>query len=1180
MSGFVHLHVHTGYSLLDGACRIGELVSAARELGQTAVAITDHGAMFGAVEFYKAAKNNGIKPIIGCEVYVAPRSRTDKQHGIDNDNRHLVLLCRNEEGYHNLIKLVSLANSEGFYGKPRVDRELLAAHSDGLIALSACLAGEVPRALERGDYAAALDTACWYRDVFGKENYYIELQDHGMAEQKRIFTDLIRIAKEAGVGLVATNDVHYVKKTDSKAQKALVCIQTGHTMDEDNGLTFDTDEFYLKSEDEMRAVLGAVPQALENTVKIADMCEFEFEFGNTKLPLFDVEGDHFEHFRNMCMKGLTEKYGAQASPEIYERLEYELSVINKMGYVDYYLIVHDFIRYAKEKGIPVGPGRGSGAGSLAAYCVGITGIDPIKYNLLFERFLNPERVSMPDFDVDFCYIRRQEVIDYVVEKYGRDNVAQIVTFGTLAAKAAVRDVARVLSMPYAEADAVAKLIPRELGITLSQAMSSEPKLKELYNNDDGIRELLDLASAIEGLPRHASTHAAGVVITREKVSEYVPVMINEGAAVAEYTMTALEELGLLKIDFLGLRNITVIDDTVKMIKSSVDPDFSIEKIDTGDPKTYAMLSSGQTEGVFQFESAGMKRVIAALKPTSIEDLTAVISLYRPGPMKSIDSYIANRHSPENIKYKTPRLKPILDVTYGCLVYQEQVMQVFRELAGYSYGRADIVRRAMSKKKHDVMEKERERFIHGSISADGEVECEGCVKRGISEEVAQEIFDEMTSFASYAFNKSHAAAYATVAYQTAFLKCHYPVEYMAALLTSVTDFPPKVAVYIAECTRMRIKVLPPNVNTGSVDFTARDGNILFGLCAIKGIGRGLINHLINERERGGLYTDFYDFCRRVNTREFNRRSLECLIKSGALDCVCPNRNMMMSSMESVMGLLESDRRSNVEGQIGLFDNPVLAAETPRFRLLQVEDYSTAQRLAFEKETTGVYVSGHPMSRYAETARKFGCVSAADILDASEEADGSLSDGDRIRFGGIVSSLKTRTSKNGAVMANIILEDVTGSIPVLAFAKPYSKAADKIRGGEALFASGRLSVRDDGEVSVILDDAFTPQEAEQYRTSSYGAQKRTQPARETTAPVQAEKESKFAGLHILLDSEDSLSDKKVKNLLAIFNGTTKVYIKYRDTGKRFLLPMNMWVDLNDLLLGEFRRIASDDNVAVLK
>ena len=867
---FAHLHVHSEYSLLDGACRIEPMLDKIKSMGQTSVALTDHGVMYGVVDFYKAAKARGLNPIIGCEVYVAPRSRFDKVHGIDNERYHLILLCKNNTGYKNLIKLVSEGWVNGFYTKPRVDKELLEQHHEGLIALSGCLAGEVARALERNDYEEAKKVAEWYNGVFGDGNYYLEIQNHGLDEQLRINPMLISLSKELNIPLAATNDAHYVDKQDSKIQQVLICIQTNHTLGEDTGLEFGTQEFYLKSEEEMREAFSECPQAVDNTAKIAEQCHVEFEFGKTKLPHFDVPDgwSHFDWFANLCRNGLKERYGDSPPQEYIDRLEYELGIIDKMGYTDYYLIVHDFIRYAKSVGIPVGPGRGSGAASICAYCIGITGIDPMKYNLLFERFLNPERVSMPDFDVDFCFERRGEVIDYVIDKYGADHVAQIVTFGTMAAKAAIRDVGRAMGMSYSAVDNIAKQIPNELNITLEKALKRSAEFKALYDKDTEAHELIDTAMKVEGMPRHASTHAAGVVITHDPVVSYVPLARNDEAIVTQFTMTTLEELGLLKMDFLGLRTLTVIRNAEKAIRNT-DPSFSIENIDMEDRQVFDMLCAGQTEGVFQFESAGMRSVLSQLKPESVEDLIAVISLYRPGPMDSIPTYIENRHNPAKIKYKTPKLKSILDVTYGCIVYQEQVMQICRELAGYSYGRADIVRRAMSKKKHDVMLRERDSFVNGAVDENGNILCEGAVRRGVPAGVANEIFDEMISFASYAFNKAHAAAYAFVAYRTAWLKCHYPCEFLAALLTSFLDNSGKVAQYINECSRLGIKILPPHVNRSTEAFEVSDGNIHFSLLAVKNLGRGFIRRMVDERTMNGDFKDFYDFCRRMYGKDFYR-----------------------------------------------------------------------------------------------------------------------------------------------------------------------------------------------------------------------------------------------------------------------------------------------------------------------
>ena len=915
---FAHLHVHTEYSLLDGCCRIKALIDRAAALGQKSLAITDHGVMYGVIDFYKYAVSKGINPIIGCEVYVAPRSRFEKVKGVDARYTHLVLLCRNNEGYRNLIKLVSAGFTEGFYSKPRIDKELLKKYSGGLIALSACLAGEIPRLLSSGEYEKAKETALWFDSVFGRGNYYLELQDHGIEEQRRINPQLVRISRETGIPPAATNDVHYIKKEDARLHKVLLCIQTGTKINEENPIEFKTNEFYLKSAEEMASLFPEAPEAIENTVKIAENCRVTFEFGKIKLPRFDIgDRDHFEYFRNKCLEGLHRIYGESPKKEVTDRLDYELGVINRMGYVDYYLIVADFVNYAKSHNIPVGPGRGSGAASLAAYCIGITGIDPLKYDLYFERFLNPERVSMPDFDIDFCYVNRQRVIDYVIEKYGSDRVSQIVTFGTMAARGAVRDVGRALDVPYAVCDKIAKLIPQSLNMTIERALSSSPELKTLYDNDNQVHELIDTAIELEGMPRHASTHAAGVVISDKPIAEYVPLAVNDEAVVTQYTMTALDELGLLKMDFLGLRNLTVIADTEKYIRKK-QPDFDIEKIPLDDKETYKMMGAGLTDGVFQFESEGMKNVLRQFGPESIEDLTAILSLYRPGPMDSIPKYIHNRHHPEDVTYPTPLLKPILSVTYGCIVYQEQVMQVFRTLAGYTLGRADIVRRAMAKKKHDVMGRERQFFIHGEKDENGNILCKGAVANGVDEQTANKIFDDMQSFSSYAFNKAHAAAYSFVAYRTAYLKCHYPAEYFSSLMTSMMDSPAKVALYTADCRKNGIRVLPPSVNSSGAGFTPDGNAIRFGLLAVKNLGTGVINRLIAEREENGAYTTMYDFCLRNYSREFNRKALEGLIKSGAMDGLEDNRRQMLYNIDGVLAAVEDEKKYSAKGQLNLFN----------------------------------------------------------------------------------------------------------------------------------------------------------------------------------------------------------------------------------------------------------------------
>lgn len=1144
MQDFVHLHVHTEYSLLDGACRIERLVEHVKALGQSAVAITDHGVMYGVIDFYKTAKKHGVKPIIGCEAYVAPRTRFDKVHKIDNSPYHLVLLCKNEQGYQNLIKMVSVGFTEGFYGKPRLDRSLLERYHEGLVCLSACLAGEVPRALAARDYERAKEAALYYRDLFGPENYYIEIQDHGIELQRQILPDLIQLARDTGVGLAATNDAHYIGREDAQMQKVLICIQTNTTLDAPGDLEFATQEFYIKSRDEMETLFGAWPEALENTVKIADMCNVEFEFGKTKLPLFTAPAgeDNETYFRRLCLEGLRRNYGEEPPPDVRERLEYELGVITAMGYVDYYLIVFDFINYARSQRIPVGPGRGSGAGSLAAYCIGITGIDPIRYHLLFERFLNPERISMPDFDIDFCYERRQEVIDYVVRKYGDDHVAQIITFGTMAARGAIRDVGRVMGIPYQRVDAVAKMVPNELKMTLKKALAISHDLKSQFENDPRIHELLDMALRIEGMPRHASTHAAGVVITRDPVDTYVPLYKNEDTmAVTQFTMTTLEELGLLKMDFLGLRTLTVIDYAEKEVCRR-HPGFSASGVPLNDPETFAMLEKGQCVGVFQFESSGMRSVIAQLHPEGIEDLIAVISLYRPGPMDSIPTYIRNRHNPQLITYKHPLLKPILEVTYGCIVYQEQVMQICRELGGYSYGRADLVRRAMSKKKHDVMEKEREAFVGGAL------------EHGVPARTANEIFDEMSSFASYAFNKSHAAAYAFVAYETAYLKCHYPQEFMAALLTSVLDYTDKVIEYIAECTRMGIKVLPPDVNVSVKGFTVSGKDIRFGLLAVKNIGRSMIDFMIAERNNGP-FQSFSDFCERMYGKDLNKRAMESLIKAGALDCVCENRRSMLTGYERVMDAIDATHKNNIEGQMDLFGDPAVGARRQE-SLPNVEEFDPAELLRMEKETTGLYISGHPMARFSQIIHRLSCTLIADIT-RHEEDGGGIRDGTIVDVAAIVSNKKISSTKSGGLMAFVRLEDTTGSMEMLVFPKVLSACSEKLSENNVVVVKGRVSVREEDTPKLIADSVMLPAEA----------------LGQAGAPKTA---SGNAGIYLRLPKKEAPMLGKMTNLLSIFEGGEIVYFYYTDTKQYVRTPRNLWVQYNPVLDRELKKLLGEENV----
>ncbi len=1158
MSDFAHLHVHSEYSLLDGACRIKQMIAHTKAMGQSAIAITDHGVMYGVIDFYKEAKKEGIKPIIGCEVYVAPRSRHDKVRGMDSSPAHLILLCENNTGYQNLMYLVSRAFTEGFYSKPRIDHELLCGHTEGLICLSACLAGEVPRALMAGDYQKAKDIAIFYRDIFGADNYFIEIQDHGIPEQGEILAGLVRISEEIGVGLVATNDAHYVTKEDSRMQNLLICIQTNHTIHEEADLEFPTKEFYLKSRQEMLEVFPNLEKALDNTLEIAGRCEVEFEFGVTKLPHFTAPDgkDNDSYFVELCYAGLHKYYGQNPDREVIQRLEYELSTIRRMGYIDYYLIVYDFIRYARSKGISVGPGRGSGAGSICAYCVGITGIDPMKYNLLFERFLNPERISMPDFDIDFCYERRGEVIDYVVQKYGAEHVAQIITFGTMAARGAIRDVGRALGMSYQAVDRVAKLIPMgDLHMTIEKALGSSSELRELTRADAQVAELIDLARRVEGMPRHASTHAAGVVITEKQVEDYVPVQKTDEFLLTQFPMTTLEDLGLLKMDFLGLRTLTVIADCEKMVRRRL-PDFSVEDMPLDDRGVFTMLSQGKSDGVFQFESAGMRQVLSQLGPRSLEDLIAVISLYRPGPMDSIPRYIENRHNPDKITYRHPLLRPILEVTDGCIVYQEQVMQIFRELAGYSYGRADLVRRAMSKKKHDVMEKERTYFIHGALKDDGSVECVGAVANGVQADVANAIFDEMSSFASYAFNKSHAAAYAMVAYRTAYLKCHHTREFMAALLTSVLENTDKVIGYISECARLGIRVLPAHINESHMGFTVSGEDIRFGLLAVKNIGRGVIADILAQRDEGGGFVSFSDFCRRTHGSELNRRTIESLIKCGALDCFGANRRQMLEGYAIVLDDIDRVAKNNLTGQISLFESG--DAPSQDYDLGNAQEYPLQQLLSMEKEVTGLYISGHPMSQYEESCKAFGVTPITKITRAGEHHDPKLRDGTVVNVGAIVGSKKLKATRGGGSMAFIGLEDTTGWVEMLTFQKILEQYGSILEEGRPVVVTARLSLREDEDPKLICEKV-------QRLTEGMTAQQN----------AQTKKFEQGAWLKLPSQQDEELI-QRVGNLLRIFDGSSSVHVYFEDSRKLWKNYQMIKVDWNSVLEQELKSILGDDKV----
>ena len=1167
---FAHLHVHTEYSLLDGACRINKIASAARQKGMTSLAITDHGVMYGVIDFYRACIKENIKPVIGCEVYVAPHSRFDKTSSYEK-YYHMVLLCENNIGYQNLIKLVSYGFTEGFYSKPRIDDELLEKYHEGLICLSACLAGEIPQKLLDGDYNAAKTKAEYYRDLFGKDNFFIELQDHGIEEQQRIIPSLVRIADEIGVDIVATNDSHYIEKEDSKTHNILLCIQTNRTINDNDRMEFQTNEFYLKTEEEMRSLFLKYPQAIENTQKIADRCNVEFEFGVRKLPRFDVPNneDHLEYFRRNCYKGLYKHYGETPDQSLIDRLEYEISTVAKMGFVDYYLIVNDFVQYAKSNGIPVGPGRGSGAGSLCAYCIGITAIDPIKYNLLFERFLNPERVSMPDFDIDFCKERRGEVIDYVVRKYGEDHVAQIISFGTMAARGAIRDVGRALAIPYASVDVIAKLVPMELNITIEKALKISSELNKRYNEDEQTKNLLDIAMSIEGMPRHATMHAAGVVITDKPVSNYVPLSKNDDNVVTQFTMTTLEELGLLKMDFLGLRNLTVIDDAEKLIKHN-HPEYNPEDVREDDENVFKMISKGYTEGVFQFESQGMRNVLTQLKPDSVEDLIAVLSLYRPGPMDSIPTYIDCRHNPSHIRYKHPMLKEILEVTYGCIVYQEQVMQIFRTLAGYSLGRADIVRRAMSKKKHAVMEKERNIFIHGLTDENGNIIVDGCIRRGIDEKTANSIYDEMESFASYAFNKSHAAAYASISYKTAWLKCYYPREYMAALLSSVLDNQNKMAVYIGECQRLGIKVLPPDVNESYHGFSVIGGNIRYGLLAIKNLGRQFIDEIITER-RYKPYSSFYDFCKRLYGRSMNSRAIESLIKCGAFDTLGANRRQLLAISKTVLDDLDYESKHNMGGQISFFDLGGEAHKTSSEpQIPDMEEFPKNELLHMENEIAGMYLSGHPMDDYTEFSRIIKADRTGEII--SNES-GLYFDGKKVSLVCIVSKVKTQLTKNNKMMAFVNIEDRYGSMEAVVFPNVYEKYALYLSDGNAILIRGTLNFKENEEPKLICDSIEKARSNEECKNNSFAVNAVNKERNNFQKPINANP----SALYLRIDDLSTELYNKAKRVLDIFEGSTPVIFYLTNSGRKVKAPSSMWVTLNDVMIKELKFQLGDKNVA---
>ena len=1068
MADFVHLHVHSEYSLLDGMSRIKDLPVRAKELGMKAIALTDHGVMYGTVDFYKECKKNDIKPIIGCEVYVAPRSRFEKEAGRDSGYNHLILLAKNKEGYQNLSKLVSLSFVEGFYYKPRIDLEILEKYSEGLICLSACLAGSLSQALIQDDMQKAEEIALWHKRVF-KDDYYIEIQHNGLRQQIMINQKLIQLARKLDIPLVATNDAHYLKKEDSYFHEVLLCIQTGKRMSDEDRMRFETQEFYIKSPEEMADYFSEFPDAIENTVKIAEKCNYDFEFGVTKLPNYDVPEEyatHLDYFKDLCYKGIKKRYGENPAEEVMSRLEYEISVIDKMGYVDYFLIVWDYINYAKSVGIPVGPGRGSGAGSIAAYAIGITDIDPLKYGLLFERFLNPERVSMPDFDVDFCYERRGEVIEYVERKYGKDHVSQIITFGTMAARMVIRDVGRVLDYPYSETDKLAKMIPMEVHITIPKALEQNREFKELYESNPSVKQLIDIAIKLEGLPRQASTHACGIVITKDPVDTYVPLYVNDGNISTQYTMNLLEELGLLKMDFLGLRTLTVISDTEKLVKQNrgIDVEYDTEM---NDPKVYKLWANGESIGIFQFESQGMTNFMKELKPDCLEDIIAGVSLYRPGPMDQIPRYIKGKQNPGHNVYTHPALEPILNVTYGCMVYQEQVMQIVRELAGYSLGRADLVRRAMGKKKLDVMAKEREYFINGQVDENGNVLVPGCVRNGIDKESANKIFDEMAEFAKYAFNKSHAAAYSVVSYRTAYLKTYYPAEFMAATLNSFLGNLDKVPVYIYECKRLNIEILKPDINKSFTKFTVQDNKIRFGLGSIKNVGVSAIETVIAERTKNGEFKSFTDFCERIQSGTVNKKCIECLIKAGCFDSMSQTRATLLASFEKIMDTINNQGRNSLANQVTMFDI-VEPAETVKYQYTVLKELDERELLSQEKEMLGIYVSGHPLEKLREAISNQTNITSIQIKDLNEENSGNFKDGQTVKYAGTITGIKKKYTKRNTIMAFVTVEDLYGSAELVVFDSVYSRCDNILIDENVVLVEGRLSIKEDEEARIIVQN----------------------------------------------------------------------------------------------------------------
>ena len=1197
---FTHLHVHSEYSLLDGMSKINKAPEYVKSLGMDSLAITDHGVMFGIIDFYKSCKKSGIKPIIGCEVYVAPRTRFDKDPDRDRNMNHLILLAENMIGYKNLTKLVSAAFTEGFYFKPRVDKELLREHSEGIICLSACLAGAIPRKILNGDYSGAKAEALELRDIFGKDNFYLEIQNHFLDDDKPATQGLVKLSEEIGAPLVATNDAHYIKRSDAKAHDVLLAIQTGSTVDDENRMRFANDEFYLKSESEMMELFPDHPEAIENSHKIAERCNVEFEFGEYHLPEFmPPEGmTNKDYLRDLCYDGLERRYGSEALQDgsIYrDRLESELEVIEKMGYVEYFLIVWDFIHYAKSNDIPVGPGRGSAAGSIVAYSLAITEIEPIKYNLIFERFLNPERVSMPDIDVDFCIDRRQEVIDYVVQKYGKDKVSQIITFGTLKAKAAVRDVGRALNASYAEADSIAKAIPTELGMTISKALDINRDLRARYETEPLVKNILDMSMAVEGMPRHSSTHAAGIVISKMPLDEYVPLYMSDKGLATQFNMTTIEELGLLKMDFLGLRNLTMINEAIQLIKENHGVEIDFSKMDYDDPAVYEMISKGNTQGIFQLESAGMTEFMKNLNPSCFEDIVAGISLYRPGPMDSIPKYIENKKNPEKVKYVDPHLEPILNVTYGCMVYQEQVMQIVRELGGYSFGRSDLVRRAMSKKKMSVMLEEKKYFIHGKDDSDGTPAIAGCVANGIPERAAEAIFDDMVSFAEYAFNKSHAAAYAVVSYETAYLKAHYPVEFMAALMSSVMGEPRHIAAYIRNCKELGIEVLPPSVLHSRRKFIAKDGKIRFGLLAIKNVGSGIVDAIVEGR-RGRDIDNLYDFIKSIEPSELNKKAIECLIKAGAMDEFTQNRAALLAISDDAVGAAQSSARRISKDQISLFqlDSDIMEDVKTAPELPNIQNFDKAHLLAMEKEMMGVYLSGHPLDKYRDLIDENITANTAEIFDSNLSGDGEnesdfiddrssgtsrFNDGDTVIIAGMVGDLRRMITKSNQEMARLTIEDYYGVITAIVFPRDYAKAKYVLENDAIVAIKGTLSFKEDSDPEILVNKVTEIERISEFKEQGRNDFNRTSMRNYSRSKVKTEplREKQYLKLRVSQELSDLLGNDEIQQRIlgavSAHRGDTDMLIYL--PGQKPLKSAN-GVDIDENLLIELEQLLGKENV----